>query len=238
MTATSLTGALARVTSALIDSHDVTTTLQMLVLGCAEALGDSPTGLLTLGADGQLELMAASSHVAAELELYHSQADEGPALDAIRSGQVLLALDRQSVADNWPFLVDVMGAAGVTSIIAAPLRWHGRNFGALNVFRLDEGELAAETILGVQGLADIAALCIVYSHVQPQHAEMAEALQRTLDGRTLIEHAKGAVAAQDGISLAASFASLVAAAEERGISLPAMASRAIGHAEQGRHWRG
>ncbi len=237
MTAMTMSAALARVTGELVDSNDVTATLQLLVLGCADALDDSPTGVLALGADGRLELMAASSHVAAELELYHSQVDEGPALDAIRSGVLLQAVDSRAIAAAWPSMVEVIASAGVRSIIAAPMRWHGRNFGALNVFRLTEGSLTAESISAIQGLADLAALSIAYSHVSPQETELTDALQRALDGRTVIEQAKGVIAAQDGVSLAVAFRGLIGAAEEDGISLPGVSTRVVARGSSGAPWR-
>jgi AmiR/NasT family two-component response regulator len=57
-----------------------------------------------------------------------------------------------------------------------------------------EGELALTTF------TDLAALCIANTMASEERGEVAEQLQRALDARVVIEQAKGALVAREGLS--------------------------------------
>jgi hypothetical protein len=59
---------------------------------CADLTSADALGLLVRTAAGNLEMLSATSHQAAELELYQLQHDSGPCLDSIRTGRPLAAV--------------------------------------------------------------------------------------------------------------------------------------------------
>jgi hypothetical protein len=71
----------------LVDDFDVVELLTMLSDRCVELLGAAATGIMLANASGNLQVMAASSEDANLLELFQIQNEEGPCLDAFRSGQ-------------------------------------------------------------------------------------------------------------------------------------------------------
>ena len=64
-------------------------TLTQLCADCAEVVGASAAGILLADGTGPLEMMAASSHMAADIDLYELPAGEGPCIEAFQTGQVV-----------------------------------------------------------------------------------------------------------------------------------------------------
>lgn len=73
--------ALAAVTSALLQDHDVTGLLARLVQDSARFVPADAAGLLLRSENDQLEFLSATSHRTTELELYQAQRDEVPCVD-------------------------------------------------------------------------------------------------------------------------------------------------------------
>ena len=86
MTARTSAQALADVASALVADHEITGLLARLVQDCAELLPADAAAILVRTADGEFELLSATSHRAAELELYQAQHAAGPCVDTVRTG--------------------------------------------------------------------------------------------------------------------------------------------------------
>ena len=86
MTRTSVSEVLARANAAMVGPDlDVTGALARLLTGVTAALPASAAAVL-VDTDGSLEVLAATSHRALDLEMHQAQVDEGPCLDALRTG--------------------------------------------------------------------------------------------------------------------------------------------------------
>ena len=78
--------ALAAATASLIRDHDMIGTLSQLCDDCSDVMGAAAVGIMLSDGDAPLEMMAASNHRATDIELYEIQADQGPCIEAARTG--------------------------------------------------------------------------------------------------------------------------------------------------------
>jgi AmiR/NasT family two-component response regulator len=74
----------------------------------------------------------------------------------------------------------------------------------------------------VQAFADVAAIAIIHAGL-PSVQDLARITRRALAARTVVEQAKGVIADQTGLDMAASFDRLRALADQRGQPLEAIA---------------
>ena len=72
--------------------------------------------------------------------------------------------------------------------------------GVVTVFSSDVHPWSPEGELALVAFTDLAALTIANTMQSEQRGELAAQLQRALDARVVIEQAKGAMVARDGIS--------------------------------------
>ena len=77
---------LVEMAGTLIDDYDVVDLLTGLADRCVDLLGVSAAGVMLASPAGSLGLVASSSEAMRLLELFELQAQEGPCLDAFRTG--------------------------------------------------------------------------------------------------------------------------------------------------------
>jgi GAF domain-containing protein len=240
MTGRSPTRALAEMSATLVEEYDVVSALTHLCVACTDVFGASAAALLVRGDGGavaELELLAASSHAAAELELHQQQVDQGPCLDAVAALRPVHADDADELARRWPrFAAVAAGPAGVRAAHAYPLRWRGRVLGGLNLFFTTDRSLDAEEEVAAQAFSDVATIAIVHARARPRVEVIAREVQEALDGRTVVEQAKGVLAVQESIDPAEAFHRLLERADALGVSLAALATQVVERAQRGLHW--
>jgi transcriptional regulator with GAF, ATPase, and Fis domain len=196
--------ALADATSAVTQRHDVTDILARLVTDCADVLSADAIGALVLSSQGELELLTSTSHRVAELELFQIQHETGPCIEAIHSSMQVSVATADEMRRRWPEVGAAIVAAGYNAVQAYPMRWHGHTFGAMNVFRTDTTPITADAALLGQAFADIATIVIVQS-AQITIQQVSARVQQALQARTTIETAKGVLAYQHNLNMAAAY---------------------------------
>ena len=78
---------LVEMADTLVDDYDVVDLLTGLADRCVSLLGVSAAGVMLASPGGSLGLVASSSEAMRLLELFELQAQEGPCLDAFRTGE-------------------------------------------------------------------------------------------------------------------------------------------------------
>src|SRR3954452_15701817 len=102
MSTTSVSEVLASANAAMVRPDlDVTGALAQLLAGVTAALPASAAAVL-VDAEGALEVLAATSHRALDLEMHQAQADEGPCLDALRGGAEVHEVGAEALVERWP----------------------------------------------------------------------------------------------------------------------------------------
>ena len=211
----------------LVDDFDLIDFLHLLVERTVALVGADAAGIMLADQRGRLEVMAASSHAAQLVELFELQQQEGPCLEAFRSGQ---PVSKAGVADMhvaWPTFTPHLVLAGFTSAQAVPMRLREQVIGALNIFRISPGPLSdAEMRLG-RALADVATVGILQQRVISARDLLAEQLQGALNSRVLIEQAKGVLAERTGKNVDEAFVLMRAHARRTGAHLRVVADQIV-----------
>jgi transcriptional regulator with GAF, ATPase, and Fis domain len=207
--------ALAAATASLVRDYDMVGTLSHLCDDCSEVLGATTAGIMLTDGNGPLEMMAASSHRPTDIELYEIQAGQGPCIEAAKTGTLVIAGSADEIMARWPDFGPRAVAAGFLAAVACPLRWHGDVIGAINIFLPAARFVTDDEQRMVQAFADVATIAIIHAGLPPTK-DLARIARRALAARTIIEQAKGVVAAQTGYDMAASFDHLRALAEAHG----------------------
>jgi len=88
------------------------------------------------------------------------------------------------------------------------MRLRGQTIGALNLFRVDEGEMAETDAVAAQALADVATIAILAHRAAADAQVLNEQLTQALNTRIVIEQAKGVVAERADLDMEQSFARL------------------------------
>ncbi len=167
---------LVEMADTLVDDYDIVDMLTGVTDRCVHLLGVSAAGVMLASPAGGLGLVASSSEAMRLLELFELQAQEGPCLDAFRTGEPIEHQNLQAGAGRWPSFSTAALQAGFASALALPLRLRERTLGALNLLSTARAPLAEADIIVARAFADLAALSIA------QHRASAEA-QRLNDGQ-------------------------------------------------------
>lgn len=199
----------------------------LLLSHCLALLPVDAAAVLLTDRAGPLRVLAATTEEARLLELLELQDDGGPAQAAHATRQPVLVPDLPLMADRWRVFVGEAVQRGVRSAYAFPMTVHHRSIGALSLFAYEPTELAPEHLRIAEVLATMSTIGIVNQRTADQQDELARQLQRALESRVVIEQAKGVIAAQQGIDLAAAFDRLRTAARSSGRPLPQLAADVV-----------
>jgi ANTAR domain./GAF domain. len=203
-----LTQAFVDLADTLVDEFDVIELLHVLAGRCVDLLGVDAAGVMLADGHGELRLAAASSERARLLELFELQNDEGPCLDAFRTGRQVSYVDVGNGPATWPLFAARAKSEGFSSVHALPMRLRRQTIGALNLFGHPPVQLPAEDVRVAQAFADIATIAILQERLVKEREVLAAQLQTALDSRVIIEQAKGVLAERIGFDMDTAFSTL------------------------------
>jgi GAF domain-containing protein len=180
--------------------------------------------LLTDG-DKRLQVVAVSTETVTVLETLQIQRQEGPCVDAYRSGRRVAVPDLRRVGRHWPVFTPRALGAGVC---AFPMRLRAERIGALNIFQATPGEFDQAAVLAGQALADVATIAILQARAVEDAARLAEQLEYALESRVVVEQAKGILAERLGIDPEVAFTRLRRHGRQHGLHLATLARQVVG----------
>lgn len=220
--------ALVELADTLVADFDVVELLTRLADRCVDVLGVAAAGLMLVGPDGDLRVMASSSEAMRLLELFEVQAKEGPCLDCYLSGKPVVNQDLAVVSARWPRFGPEALAAGFHSVHALPMRLRGTVIGALNLFHVEPGEMREADFDAAQALADVATIAILQHRAAHEAQVVNQQLQHALNSRIVIEQAKGMVAEREHLNMERAFSALRNHARNHNLRLVDVAEAVIG----------
>lgn len=185
----------------LVDDFDVVELLSLLSDRCVAALDVAAAGVMLAGPSGALQVVASSSEAMRTLELLQLQADEGPCVEAYRSGRPVVNVDLGSGENPWPAFAAKAKGEGFQSAHSLPMRLRGRSLGALNLLRRVQGSLDPLDVEAAQALADIATIALIQHQVVIDAKALNSQLSAALNSRVVIEQAKGKVSEASGTGM-------------------------------------
>jgi GAF domain-containing protein len=192
----------------LVDDYDVVDMLTGLADQCVSLLGVSAAGVMLAAPGSDLNLVASSSEAMRLLELFELQAEEGPCLDAFRTGEAVEQQNLEAGTGLWPSFAAAALQAGFQSALALPLRLRKVTLGALNLLGTSREPMAAADLIVARAFADLAALSIAQHRASVDAQRLNEQLSAALTSRIVIEQAKGVISERAGIDLTEAFSRL------------------------------
>src|SRR5208282_6382768 len=218
---------LAEMADTLVEDYDVVDLLTGLADRCVELFGVSAAGVMLASPEGRLGLVASSSEAMRLLELFELQAQEGPCLDAFRTGQRVEHENLQAGSGRWPSFSAAALGVGFQSAFALPLRLREATLGALNLLSVKQTPMDEADVIVARAFADLATLSIVQHRAAAEAQRLNEQLSGALTSRVVIEQAKGVIAERAGIDLVEAFSRLRRYARNHNLRLTDVAEAAI-----------
>jgi GAF domain-containing protein len=156
-------------------------------------------GLMLIDPDQLLRNIAVSDQRVDHLEELQIKHGEGPCVDAFEEKELVHA-DDLAAEDRWPKFCPAAVERGLRAVLASPIPYNQHAIGVVVVFSAKAQPWSPEGELALVAFTDLAALTIANTMQSEQRGELAEQLQRALDARVVIEQAKGALVAREGLS--------------------------------------
>jgi len=201
--------ALVSLADTLVDDYDIIELLDRLIGYSVALLAADAAAIMLVDASGRLRAVASSSEDADMMELLQLQVEQGPCVECFHTGAPVSVADLNDARKRWPRFFDaVTQRRTYRSVHAIPLRLRGQAIGALNLFHREPGPLPQADLDVAQALADVATIGILSERAIHDAGVLNVQLQTTLNGRVIIEQAKGLIAHQGRISMDAAFARL------------------------------
>ena len=173
--------------------------LRRIVSATHELFNVDGAGLMLIDPDQLLRNVADSDPRVDHLEELQIEHGEGPCIDAFDEKELVHAADLSAEA-RWPKFSPAAVERGLRVVLASPIPYNQTAIGVVVVFSTKVHPWSPEGELALVAFTDLAALTIANTMQSEQRGELAEQLQRALDARVVIEQAKGALVAREGIS--------------------------------------
>ena len=220
----------------LIELADTTTTgfdlvsmADRLVGACVEVLGVTAAGIMLADQRKSLRVFASTNEETRMLELLELQNNDGPCLEAFRTGTPVAGVDLSRFTTRWPHFAVAARSAGINTAYAVPMRLRDQTIGALNLFLAGTRPLSTHDLNVARVLADMAAIGIINHWSIRQQEVLAQQLQSALNTRVIIEQAKGALAERQGLTMGEAFESLRSTARASQRPIAEIAADTIQH---------
>ncbi|WP_137122392.1 GAF domain-containing protein [Segeticoccus rhizosphaerae] len=217
---------LSEFTAKLLVPYEVDAVLDELAERVTSVLGLLGSGV-SLHKGERLEVVTAVDSRIAAVELAQQDSQDGPCVEAARTGRVVSVDDLSIDVDRWPDYQRAARQAGVLAVASLPMRLAGRTVGALNLYSENRRQWSTEDLAAATVMADMATAYLINASEQRRQVELNEQLQHALDARVIIEQAKGMVATRQQISVELAYERIRAHARRRNATVRAVAEAIV-----------
>src|SRR5919107_1109651 len=178
---------------------DLDDALRRIVHATHKLFAVDGAGLMLIDPDQLLRNVADSDERVDHLEELQIEHGEGPCVDAFEEKELVHAADLAAEA-RWPSFSPAAVERGLLAVLASPIPYNQMAIGVVVVFSTKVHPWSPEGELALVAFTDLAALTIANTMQSEERGELATQLQRALDARVVIEQAKGALVAREGLS--------------------------------------
>jgi hypothetical protein len=199
-----------------------------LCTDCLSALPVSGVALALMTAEGPSgAVLAATDERARLLEELQFALDEGPCVEASRTGSPALYPELTAASTRWPRFGAAVVDADVRAIFAFPLRVGTIRLGILNLYRDTPGHLSILQLADAMAYADAATVLLLYLQDHPGPNGDPTALTGPIDSRAEVHQATGMITIQLGVSLTEALLRLRAHAYASGQTVTDVAAEVV-----------
>lgn len=158
----------------LTSDFSIQTILDHLVDHIVEVIPVDGAGVLLMASDTEHHFVAASDDMILGVEALQMDLQEGPCLEAYRTGAHVAVRDLASDTTFARFS-PAAARAGLGAVYSFPLRLDDRQLGALELYAKAPLELSSADLVGAQVLADVAAAFLFNAQARDDAREAAQA---------------------------------------------------------------
>jgi GAF domain-containing protein len=181
---------------------------------------------LTMMSDGKIGTPVFTHSDAPEIDQAEYDADEGPCLEALRTGRVVSVPSLRGEA-RWPAFVDAAVNHGILSTAAFPMFGPDVPVGVMNLYATRENGFGENEISTAVLMAEQAGFVLVNTEAFWQERELSDGLRLAMDSRSVIEQAKGIIMNAQHVSADEAFALLVKQSQYENSKLRAVAEAIV-----------
>ena len=192
-------------------------TLAVAVIPACEEAG------VTLEDKGKIVARTTTGETARAVNAYQYDIDEGPCLQASKSGEKVLIKDMNTDA-RWPRFASFAHNHGVRSSYSIPLRAEGESLGVLNLYSTSSSFGPPDEEIGAM-FAREATDAVRHSAAFGKTRELIDNLNAALESRSVIGAAVGIAMHRENISMAIAFDKLVELSQTENMKLRDLAKR-------------
>jgi GAF domain-containing protein len=217
-----LAGYFAELSRRLLAVEGVDETMRLLVDSAVEAIDGCDHASISHLRGSSLVSAASNDDIGHMLDGIQTGADEGPCLDSVRTGEIVVSDDLEH-DERWPIYgPKAVESSGVRSSMAHPLHDGRRTLGALNLFSESLGTFDA-------GTEQEALVAIFSAHATAALAAALhrEGMQAALESRDLIGQAKGMLMERTGIGADEAFRVLARTSQRLNVKVAEVARRFV-----------
>ena len=167
--------------------------------------------------------MASADVLARLLDEQQYELDDGPCLQAMRTGTAVLA-DDLTVETRWDGYPARAIAHGIRSVLSTPLLIGGRSTGAVNLYAENGQAFDADSVAAAAQLTELAAATLTAALRHYDEASLTDHLRTALSSRSVIDQAIGIIIGIQHCPPAAAFDVLRTVSQNRNIPLRQVAA--------------
>jgi GAF domain-containing protein len=201
----------------LLATRGIEEFLQELAVLAARSVAGGLSCGITLQPNGRPLTAATSDPRAARVDEAQYGLDQGPCLQAMRTGRQVLIEDMAGES-RWAGFGVRAAANGIRSSLSMPLSADGI-VGALNLYSPAPHAFGAEQTRRAEVFAASAAGALALAARQASYAALTDQLRAALAARSVIDQAIGVIMAQERCPAAQAFAILRTASQNRNVKL-------------------
>ncbi|MDO0925291.1 GAF and ANTAR domain-containing protein [Streptomyces sp. TG1A-8] len=210
--------ALPDVTSLLLSTESVEQFLQGLAES-ALVLAPAAVGAgITLEREHRPLTVVSTGPLASDLDEAQYGQDDGPCLQALRTGEEILVADMLDERRWGPYPAYAM-ACGTRSSLSLPIAAHTHTAGALNLYAPKASDFSDADLSALRALAAQATGVIAIAQRIADAQQFAKDLQAAMESRTLIDQAIGVIMGRRRCTADEAFGLLRTASQHRNVKL-------------------
>ena len=224
--------ALVELAGMSLDELTADSALEHIVRATLSTVPGAAEVSITMMAGDEPKTVAMTGRLALDLDERQYAHGYGPCVDAARGGEMMHVKDMRS-EPRWPDYAAEAVGCGVLSSMSAPLPERGSVTGALNVYATEADAFDDRSCELARTFASYAAAALSNVQLYGTAKREAEALQRAMQSRAVIEQAKGVLMAERRCSAEEAFDILVRLSQETNVKLRDVASAVVYRASGG-----
>ena len=206
--------AITRLFALLVETPPMDDFLHEAVRLAADMIVPAAAGSLTITRDHHPVTVATSDPLAAKVDEIQYGADEGPCLEALRTGRII-QVDDLPAETRWDGYRTHAIAQGVISSLSLPLTVGPRTLGALNLYATIRTAFAGPPRRYAKAFAAQCAAALAVTLRQADQADLQAQLTEAMASRSIIDQSLGILMGQQRCSADEAFELLRGASQHR-----------------------